>query len=115
AKEFKQLQGKDKDTIEKEVQELVDNSRDMFHDLGELINEVNSHIDTIYTPTFVVQARQDEMINTDSANFIYENVESDQKDIKWYEESGHVITIGNEKEQLFEDIYQFLESLNWRK
>lgn len=113
AREFKQLEGKDKDTIQNEVQELVDNSQDMFADLADLINEVNQNIDTIYTPTFVVQARQDEMINTDSANYIYENVEADQKDIKWYEESGHVITMGKEKEQLFEDVYQFLESLDW--
>lgn len=113
AREFKQLEGKDKDTIQSEVQELVDNSRDMFSDLGDVITEVNDHIDTIYTPTFVVQASQDEMINTDSAAFIYENVEADHKDIKWYEESSHVITLDKEKEQLYEDIYQFLESLDW--
>ncbi|HEI9965411.1 TPA: carboxylesterase, partial [Staphylococcus aureus] len=28
-------------------------------------------------------------------------------------QSGHVITIDKEKEQVFEDIYQFLESLDW--
>ncbi|SFA89733.1 carboxylesterase [Lentibacillus halodurans] len=113
ATEFKQLEGKDKDTIQKEVQELVDNSRDMFSDLADLITEVNQHIDTIYIPTFVVQAQQDEMINTDSAQYIYDNVEANQKDIKWYEESGHVITMDKEKEQLHDDIYQFLESLDW--
>ena len=31
----------------------------------------------------------------------------DEKDIKWYHESGHVITIDKEKEQVFEDVYQF--------
>ncbi|MFD1362519.1 alpha/beta hydrolase [Lentibacillus salinarum] len=115
AREFKQLEGKDKDTIEQEVQELVGNSRAMFSDLANLIKEVNGHIDTIYVPTFVVQARQDEMINTDSATYIYDNVEAEQKDIKWYEDSGHVITMGKEKEQLFDDIYQFLESLDWNE
>ncbi|RYG74445.1 alpha/beta fold hydrolase [Lentibacillus lipolyticus] len=114
AREFKQLEGKDKDTIESEVQQLVDESRGMFGDLADLITEVHDQIDTIYTPTFVVQARQDEMINTDSASYIYENVEANQKDIKWYEQSGHVITMDKEKEQLHEDIYQFLESLDWQ-
>ncbi|HHD7333385.1 TPA: carboxylesterase, partial [Staphylococcus aureus] len=42
-----------------------------------------------------------------------DHVDSDDKNIKWYSESGHVITIDKEKEQVFEDIYQFLESLDW--
>ena len=49
------------------------------------------------------------MINTESANIIYNEVESDLKEIKWYEESGHVITLDKEQDQLHEDIYQFLE------
>lgn len=79
AREFKQLEGKDKDTIENEVQQLVDQSQSMFEDLADLITEVHNQIDTIYTPTLVVQARQDEMINTDSASYIYDNVETDEK------------------------------------
>ena len=58
----------------------------------------------IYAPTFVVQGRQDDVINTDSANIIYNEAESFVKEIKWYEESGHVITLDKEKEQLHEDI-----------
>ncbi|MCP6646266.1 carboxylesterase, partial [Klebsiella pneumoniae] len=52
-------------------------------------------------------------INPDSANVIYEEASSDEKDIKWYADSGHVITIDKEKEQVFEDIYEFLEGLDW--
>ena len=51
----------------------------------------------IYAPTFVVQARHDKMINTDSANIIYNAIESPVKEIKWYEESGHVITFDKER------------------
>ncbi|GAA0589254.1 carboxylesterase [Virgibacillus siamensis] len=113
AKEFKQLEGKDAETVDQEVNELLDNSAEMFRDLGKFITEVKNNVDTIYSPALVVQAGQDEMINTDSANYIYENIQSDQKDLKWYENSSHVITMGKEKEQLYEDIYRFLESLDW--
>ncbi|MBS3681813.1 carboxylesterase [Ornithinibacillus massiliensis] len=113
SKEYKQLEGKDKETIQNEVSYLMENSSPMFEALGKLITDVKSNVDTIYTPTMVVQARQDKMINPASATYIYENVEAEQKEIKWYEESGHVITIDKEKEQLHEDIYQFLESLDW--
>ncbi|MFS0750872.1 alpha/beta hydrolase [Oceanobacillus sp. 1P07AA] len=111
--EFKQLEKKDKEVIEDEVNQLMDQSKDLFKGVATTINEVKSNIDMIYTPTFVVQAKNDKMINTDSANYIYENVEASKKDMKWYEESGHVITMDKEKDQLHEDIYQFLESLDW--
>ena len=37
------------------------------------------------------------------------------KEIKWYEESGHVITLDKERDQLHEDIYAFLEKLDWQE
>ncbi|MBN8235430.1 alpha/beta fold hydrolase [Halobacillus kuroshimensis] len=113
ARQYKQLEGKDEETIEKEIQELLDESKEMFTELGGLINEVHDNIDQIYTPTFVVQGTQDDMINTSSADYIYEQVETDDKQIKWYENSGHVITMDKEKEELHEDILQFLNSLDW--
>ncbi|MBN9655954.1 alpha/beta fold hydrolase [Halobacillus sp. GSS1] len=113
ARQYKQLEGKDKETIDREVQELLNESQEMFKQLGGFITEVHDEVDQIYTPTFVVQAENDEMINTESANYIYEQVEADQKDIKWYKNSGHVITMDKEKEQLHEDILAFLESLDW--
>ncbi|GGH74352.1 carboxylesterase [Compostibacillus humi] len=115
AKEYKQLEGKDEAAIEREVEELMEESKPLFQALGETITDVKENVDTIYCPTFVVQARNDEMINTDSANYIYEQVEADLKEIKWYENSSHVITLDQEKEQLYEDIYQFLEKLDWKE
>lgn len=113
SKEYKQLEGKSKEVIEEEVNRLMKQSDSMFTSLGNLITEVKNQVDHIYAPVFVVQARKDQMINMDSADYIYEHAESDQKDIKWYEESGHVITVGPEKEQLHQDVYNFLESLDW--
>jgi carboxylesterase len=113
SKEYKQLEGKEEAQIEEEVDELMNNSSSAFSRLGDFIGSVKNEIDTIYTPTMVVQAEQDEMINTDSANYIYDHVETDHKTIHWYEEAGHVITLSKEKDQLHEDIYAFLEGLDW--
>ncbi|WP_261134252.1 carboxylesterase [Bacillus sp. Marseille-Q3570] len=113
AKEYKKYEGKSDDQIEKEMEEFKKTPMNTLKALQELIADVRDNIDMIYTPTFVVQARHDEMINTDSANIIYDSIESDQKDLKWYEESGHVITLDKEKEQLHEDVLNFLNSLDW--
>ncbi|WP_284141127.1 MULTISPECIES: alpha/beta fold hydrolase [unclassified Virgibacillus] len=115
AKEYKQLEGKEEETIKTEVEALLSDSANMFKALGAFIQTVQKQVDTIYTPTFVVQAQKDEMINPESANYIYDHVETDTKQITWYEESGHVITLDKEKDKLHEDIFQFLESLNWEE
>ncbi|WP_017185538.1 alpha/beta hydrolase [Alkalibacillus haloalkaliphilus] len=113
AKEYKQLQQKDKDTIEQEVNELMEESDDTFDSLANLINSVREDLDTIYAPTYVLQAEEDEMINKDSANYIYDNVECDEKDLKWYEGAPHVITLSDYKDQVHEDVHQYLEKLDW--
>ncbi|MCJ7840253.1 carboxylesterase [Lederbergia sp. NSJ-179] len=113
AKEYKQFEGKSKEQIEQEMNEFQKTPMRTLKALQHLIADVRGSVDMIYNPLFVVQARHDQMINPESANIIYEEVESSLKEIKWYEKSGHVITLGPEKEQLHEDIYHFLEGLDW--
>lgn len=111
ARNFKKYEGKDEATIEKEMANFK--PTDTLKELQGQIQDVRDHIDEVMDPLLVVQAEQDQMINTDSANVIYNESESDEKDIKWYANSGHVITIDKEKELVFEDVYNFLESLDW--
>lgn len=113
AREYKQYEGKSKEQIQEEMDEFKKIPMNTLEDVGDLNEDVYDHLDEIYAPMLVVQARHDEMINTDSAEMIYNKVESDQKQLKWYENSTHVITLGKEKEQLHHDIYQFLEGLDW--
>ncbi|WP_044746957.1 alpha/beta hydrolase [Bacillus alveayuensis] len=113
ARKYKQFEGKSEEQIEREMEEFKKTPMKTLKALQNLIAEVRDHVDMIYTPTFVVQARHDEMINTDSANIIYNGVESDHKQIKWYENSTHVITLDKERDQLHQDVYEFLETLDW--
>lgn len=114
AREYKKWEGKTEGEIESEMEEFQKTPMKTLKALQGLISDVRNSVDLIYAPTFIIQARHDHMINTDSANIIYNEVESEQKDLKWYEESGHVITLDKERDQLHEDIYQFLETLNWK-
>ncbi|RFB13610.1 alpha/beta fold hydrolase [Bacillus sp. HNG] len=113
AREYKRFEGKSPEQIDKEIEEFKKTPMNTLKALQELIAEVRNNVDMIYSPTFVAQARHDKMINPDSANIIYEAIENDFKKIKWYEESGHVITLDKERDQLHEDVYAFLEQLDW--
>lgn len=113
ARQYKQFEGKSSADIKKEIEDFKKTPMGTLKALQSLISDVRNNVDMIYAPTFVVQARHDKMINTDSANIIYNSVESEEKEIKWYEESGHVITLDKEKEQLHQDIFDFLEKQDW--
>ena len=116
ARDYKKKEGKTPEQIEKEI--VAFDSPELKQVLtanDKLLSEVRDNIELIYAPIFVVQARKDQMINTESANIIYNTVESPEKTMKWYEESQHVITMDKEKDLLHEDILQFLNSLNWKE
>lgn len=113
AREYKRFERKTEEQIAQEMEEFKKKPMTTLKALQALIADVRNEVDMLYAPLFVVQARHDAMINTDSANIIYNQAESLEKELKWYEESGHVITLGKEKDELHEDVYHFLERLDW--
>lgn len=115
AKDYKRFEGKNEEIIEQEVEAIRAKGMPSLPQLQQLVNDVRSELDLIYAPLLVVQAKNDEIIDPHSAHIIYEEVESLTKQIKWFEESGHVITLDKEKQQLHETIYEFLESLEWEQ
>ncbi|MDP4381075.1 carboxylesterase, partial [Escherichia coli] len=70
ARNYKKFEGKSEDQIEQEMEAFKKTPMDTLKSLQELIADVRNNVDMIYSPTFVVQARHDHMINTDSANII---------------------------------------------
>ncbi len=113
ARNFKKFEGKSDPQIEEEMKQFEKKPMNTLKALQGLISDVRNNVDMVYSPVFVAQARHDHMINTDSANIIYNEVETDNKQLKWYEQSGHVITLDKERDQLHKDVYEFLEGLDW--
>ena len=113
AKFYKIQQGKKEPEIEQELAAIRERGMPSLTELQQLIKDVRASLDMLYAPLFVVQARNDEVIDPNSAQIIYDQAESLQKDIKWYEHSKHVITLDKERDMLHEDIYAFLQSLDW--
>ena len=113
ARDYKKFEGKESAQIEVEVAQITEKGMPSLPQLQEFIAKTRKEVDMIYAPILVVQSTQDEVIDTESASIIYNEIESLEKQIKWYDHSKHVITLDQEKDQLHEDIYRFLESLNW--
>jgi len=113
AKDYKLFEGKPESIIEQEVEEIKSKGMPSLPQLQKLVSDVRSELDMVYAPILVIQSKNDEIIDPQSAHIIYEDVESLNKQIKWFEESGHVITLDKEKQELHQTVYEFLESLDW--
>lgn len=113
AGDFKRFEGKDEAVIEQEVEAIRQQGMPSLSELKQLVERVRSELDMVYAPILVVQSKNDEIIDPNSAHIIYDEVESLRKEIKWFEHSGHVITLDKEKALLHETVYEFLQSLDW--
>lgn len=113
AKDYKKFEGKSEEQIQIELENIKQKGMPSLVDLQQFVKSVRDELDLIYTPILIVQSRNDEIINPQSAHIIYKNVESIQKQLIWFEHSSHVITLDKERDQLHKVIHEFLESLDW--
>lgn len=106
----KRFEDKDETVIKKEIEQSLTDREDMLNDLNTAIQRSRDVLEDVFVPVFVAQGSKDTVINSDSANVIYNEIstEDDDKNIKWYENSGHVLTIDNDKKELFNDLYRFM-------
>lgn len=111
ARNFKKYEGKADAIIDQEMEQF--HPTNTLKELQQTIQSVREAVDEVVEPLLVIQSEKDDMINPDSANIIYDEALSDDKHLLWYHDSGHVITIDKEKEKVFEEVFQFLETLDW--
>lgn len=74
----------------------------------QLINMVKLDLHKVEKPILIMQSYGDGTVHPSSANFIYTKVASTDKSIIFLHNSGHVITCDSEKEQVFEEVHNFI-------
>lgn len=81
-----------------------------FHELLELSREVRMNLDKIYAPILIIHSREDDLTSTKSANEVYNNISSADKNLIILENSYHMVLYDNEKEFVFDKSLEFLNS-----
>lgn len=79
--------------------------------LLELIDLVRGEMPIIKAPVLMVHSGDDPTAKPESALYIYEHLGSIHKKLVWLEGSGHVITLGKERQQVFEQIESFANDI----
>ncbi len=113
AKGYKKFEGKNDEEIRAEMKEFEQIPMPSLTDLQQTIEEMGGKLDQITSPLLILQGYLDDALYRESAQIIYNHVSTKEKRLKWYEQSGHIITLDKERETVYEDVYTFLDSLDW--
>lgn len=79
-------------------------------DLNHLISLARHNLFEVVAPLLVVQPVNDETVRPVSAQIIMKGVSSEQKQLVWLNQSGHLCTLGPDRELVFESVLKFLKS-----
>lgn len=83
--------------------------------IEEIASDARERLDNIQVPFFMAQAGQDEMIDAAGVFRTAQALQGKRFVLQWYPDSSHVITVGNARHQLEQDVYQFLNTLPWNE
>lgn len=113
AKRYKQLEGKEDPQIESEMAELNRLPFDSLVGFEQLINRTRGNLASVVSPVHVMYGELDDPSYKTSAETIFESVASDQKTIKGFANSKHLMTLGKDMNAVNQDILTFLNELKW--
>ena len=65
------------------------------------------YIPKIEIPCLVMQSKIEHTVAPKSAQYIYDNIKSQVKKLVWIEHCGHILTLDNEREKVFELVGEF--------
>jgi carboxylesterase len=72
-----------------------------------LVRHLKPELTRVHVPTLIAQGQRDQVIHPHSAKFIYNKL-GGQRELKWFPRSKHLICLGEEAQQLFHEVDDFL-------
>jgi len=76
--------------------------------LGQLMRLVRRELPRIKIPVLVMQGRCDRSIPADSARIIFDGLGTADKELVWFENSGHCMTVDSERQAVWGRAYEFI-------
>lgn len=76
--------------------------------LDRLIKEVRNNLGRVSVPILIMQGKKDETVRFESAQYIYDHVGSVKKELQWYENSTHIMTLDQERDKVFANVLEFI-------
>ncbi len=74
----------------------------------DLLEQVKPKLPEIKNPTLIIQSPKDTVVDPSSATFVYNQIGSEEKYLRWLKHSDHVMSLDNEREDVFKMVSAFL-------
>lgn len=74
----------------------------------KLVNHTKQYLKDVKTPVFIAQGQKDEMVPFKAAYHLDEEIGSEHKEVVFFEQSDHLICLGDDSNVLNKMIYDFL-------
>jgi len=113
AKGYKQLEGKNEEQINLEMEHLQTMSIDSLVEFQQLIDITMDKLALLTSPIRILYGELDEPLYKESAEVIFQSVTTNQKTMKGYPNSKHLMTLGTDINDVNQDILTFLNGLTW--
>ena len=113
AKRYKQLEGKKEAQINIEITHLQNMSINSLVEFQQLIDITMDKLSLITTPIRILYGELDEPLYKESAEVIFQSVATNRKIMKGYPNSKHLMTLGDDINDVNKDILTFLNDLTW--
>lgn len=81
-----------------------------LNSLLQLMRVVRKELSRVNAPLLVLQSEHDEVVNPKSAAYIYAKAGSADKTLEWFPRSGHLVTLGVERDQLAQRVIQYIQA-----
>lgn len=82
---------------------------DSIEQLSSLMKKTRKHLSNVEKPIYIIQAKEDPVVNPLSAYEIFDNIKSENKDILILNLNRHIIIKGNDTGKLFSKIFKFIK------
>lgn len=113
ANRYKQIEGKEDKQIRSEIEALRHLPVDSLVDFEQLVNQTRDNLAQIDSPIRILYGELDAPLYKESAEEIFNRVASDQKSVKGFAQSKHLMTLGKDRNDINEEILTFLNELTW--
>jgi carboxylesterase len=77
-------------------------------EVRRLLREARESLAQIQVPVLIMQGRCDRTIPADSAQILFDSLATEDKEIVWWSNSGHAITVDSEREAVWARAYSFI-------
>ena len=81
-----------------------------FYELLKLSKYVRKRLKSLFTPILIIHSQEDDITSVKSAKVTYESISSPDKELIILYDSYHMVLYDNEKEFVFNKVFEFIEA-----